>query len=158
MTERNIDLEPRDFFRFFRNLQRTGILDQPIRIERKPFQYEPGKRYFENIKEEMLTWDMERLAEYVQSLAPVLKKLADEKAWQPVDLEPQDFFRAFRNVQRAGMLERFYEDNYQYEPGKRYFENIKEFLNGCDMEVLAKDMEKLSPAIRLMADDSNWLI
>ena len=160
MINKNHVLEPKDFFRFFRNLQKTGVLEKQIRPERERYQYVPGRRYFEDIKEKMLAWDMKYIADKVICVSPVIKKLGDEKNWTVVELEPKDFFRAVRNLQRAGILDLLYENSgkdYAFVPGRRYFENIKEYLNQCDMRAVAEVVEKLSPVIKLLADERNLI-
>jgi hypothetical protein len=144
--------ETYDLFRALRNACKAGLL------ERKPeaaYEYVPGKRYFENMVESLLKSGVPKWAERFAIAGPIIRFLAEEENWKSIEIHTPALFRALGNMYRTGLLERKPEAEYEYVPGKRYFENMKAAVLGTGIGDLAITLSTAMPIVRFLADEKN---
>ena len=148
-----MELQTSDVFRALRNAYKAGLLEQKPEAE---YEYVPGSRYFESMKESLLKAVVPEWAAKLEIAAPLIQFLAEEENWQPAEIHNTDVFRALRNAYKAGLLEQKPEAEYEYVPGKRYFESMKSKILEKDVGEFANKLSAAIPMIRFLADEKNW--
>jgi hypothetical protein len=150
-----MELHTSDVFRALRNAYKAGLLEQKPEAE---YEYVPGKRYFESMKESLLKSVIPEWAAKLEIATPLIRFLAEEENWKPAEIHTSDVFRALRNAYKAGLLEQKPEAEYEYVPGKRYFESMKAAVLEKDVGEFANKLSVAVPMIRFLADEKNWQI
>jgi predicted ATPase len=150
-----MELQASDLFRALRNAYKAGLLEQKPETE---YEYVPGKRYFESMKESLLKSVIQGWVAKLEIATPLIRFLAEEDNWRPAEIHTSDVFKALRNAYKAGLLEQKTETEYEYVPGKRYFESFKAAILEKGVGELANNLSVAVPVIRFLADEKNWHI
>jgi hypothetical protein len=148
-----MELQTSDVFQALRNAYKAGLLEQKPEAD---YEYVPGKRHFESMKESLLKAVMPEWALKLEIATPLIQFLAEEENWQPAEIHTSDVFQALRNAYKAGLLEQKPEADYEYVPGKRHFESMKAAILEKDVGEFANKLSAAVPMIRFLADEKNW--